>query len=301
MDEPARSETEGHTGHEETGHAVTGAGESHAGTKAEVSHEPTLFAEPIFHVGSFSVTNSLLTSWGAVLVLVALSIAIRRQMRLVPRGLQNAFEVVVEGALNMADSVTGDRHKTTRIFPLVFSVFLFILINNWMGLLPGVGSIGFIEREGEHAVFVPLLRGGTADLNTTLALALVSVIGSNLFGILSVGVFKYFNKFVNLKAIADIPMKIRKDPTLVIVNPIKFFVGLIEIIGEIAKIASLSFRLFGNVFAGEVLLGSMAVIFAFLLPIPFILLEVLVGIIQAFIFSMLTLVYFSIASMSEEH
>jgi F-type H+-transporting ATPase subunit a len=297
MDEAARPETERHTGHETTGPGTTGTGEDagHVVTQAHVSHEPTLYAESIFHLGSFSVTNSLLTSWGAVLVIVVISIAIRRQMRVIPRGLQNAFELIVEGALNVGDSVTGDRRKTALIFPLVFSVFLFILINNWMGLLPGVGSVGFIERAEGHDVFLPLLRGGTADLNTTLALALISVLGSNLFGIVSVGVFKYFNKFVNVKAIVEIPMKIRKDPTLAIVNPIKFFVG------EIAKIASLSFRLFGNIFAGEVLLSSMAVIFAFLLPIPFILLEVLVGIIQAFIFAMLTLVYFTIASMSEEH
>jgi len=99
----------------------------------------------------------------------------------------------------------------------------------------------------------------------------------------------------------EIPGKVMKEPTIVLVNPIKAFVGIVEIISEIAKVASLSFRLFGNIFAGEVLLSSIAVIFAFLLPIPFMFLEVIVGIIQALVFSMLTLVYLTIATSQEEH
>ena len=201
----------------------------------------------------------------------------------------------------MADSVTGSRAKTKKIFPIVFALFMFILINNWLGLVPGIGSIGFTEVHDGHQVFVPFFRGGTADLNTTLALALFAVLGSNLFGFITVGVWKYTNKFINIKAFAEIPRKIRKEPTIIFVNPIKAFVGIIEIIGEVAKVASLSFRLFGNIFAGEVLLAAMAVIFAYILPIPFIFLEVIVGIIQALIFAMLTLVYFSIASTEEEH
>lgn len=174
-------------------------------------------------------------------------------------------------------------------------------MNNWLGLIPGIGSIGFIESGQGEAIFVPFLRGGTADLNTTLALALFAVIGSNIFGIFIVGGWKLFNKYINLKILAEIPRKIKKDPTVIIINPIKFFVGIIEIIGEVAKVASLSFRLFGNVFAGEVLLSSMAVIFAFVLPVPFMFLEVIVGLIQALIFAMLMLVYFTIASTEEEH
>ncbi len=203
--------------------------------------------------------------------------------------------------MKMADSVTGDRKKTLKIFPFVFAIFIFIIINNWLGLIPGIGSIGFIEKLGEKNLFVPYFRGGTADLNTTLALALFSVIGSNIFGMVVVGFWKHFNKYVNINAFLEIPKKISKEPTIVIINPIKFFVGIIELIGEIAKVASLSFRLFGNIFAGEVLLSAMAVIFAFILPIPFMFLEVIIGLVQALIFAMLTLVYFTIASTAEEH
>jgi F-type H+-transporting ATPase subunit a len=130
----------------------------------------------------------------------------------------------------------------------------------------------------------------------------MTVIGANLFGIFSIGVWKTFNKYVNLKALGEIFTKIRKEPTVIIVAPITFFVGIIEIIGEFAKVASLSFRLFGNVFAGEVLLASMAALVAYVVPIPFLFLEILVGVIQALIFSILLVVYFTIgASDHDEH
>jgi F-type H+-transporting ATPase subunit a len=270
-------------------------------TNTEVTSEITLYPEPIFHIGKFTVTNTLINSWAVVILVVLMAIVIRKSIKKIPRGIQNAFEIIVEGAMNMADSVTGDRRKTQKIFPIVFGIFIFILLNNWLGLLPGIGSIGFIERDAHEAIFVPFFRGGTSDLNTTLALAIFAVIGSNLFGILTVGVWKYFNKFVNIRALAHIPGQVKKEPSIAIVNPIKFFVGIVEIIGEVAKVASLSFRLFGNIFAGEVLLSSMALIFAFVVPIPFMFLEIVVGIIQALIFAMLTLVYFTIASTAEEH
>jgi len=275
--------------------------DQNAETNGQLEHQPTLFAEPVFSWGNFTVTNSLLNSWVTVFIIVIISVIIGKKIKKIPQGIQNYLELILEGAYNMADAVTGSRAKTKKIFPFVFAIFIFILINNWLGLLPGIGSVGFLEGQASSQVFIPFFRGGTADLNTTLALALFSVIGSNIFGIIAVGFWRYLNKFINFKAFAEIPGKIKKDPAIVFVNPIKAFVGLIEIIGEIAKVASLSFRLFGNIFAGEVLLGAMAVIFAFLLPIPFIFLEVIVGAIQALIFAMLTLVYFTVASTAEEH
>ncbi len=268
-------------------------------SQSQVGHEVTLYAEPVFHLGNFTVTNALLNSWVAVFLLVILAAFVGKKIRRIPKGIQNGAEIVLEGALKLADGVTNDRAKTLKIFPVVFSVFLFILVNNWLGLIPGVGSIGFIEMDHGQSTFVPLFRGATADLNTTLALALFAVIASNIFGIISVGVWNYFNKFINVKALLEIPGKIKKEPTIALVNPITFFVGIIEIIGEIAKVASLSFRLFGNIFAGEVLLTSLAAILAYGLPIPFMFLEIIVGIVQALIFAMLTLVYFTVAS--EDH
>lgn len=267
----------------------------------EVSHEATLFAEPIFHIGSFSVTNALINSWITVVILVAVFILIGKKIKKVPRGIQNIFEIIMEEALKLADSVTGNRKKTEKFLPIALTLFLFILVNNWLGLLPGVGTVGFIES-GEHGkVFVPLLRGATADLNMTLAISLFAVVMSHIFGVLTIGIWNHLNKFINLKVLSEIPGKIKNDIAIVLVNPIKAFVGVIEIIGEIAKVASLSFRLFGNIFAGEVLLASMMAIFAFVLPIPFMFMEIIVGLIQALIFAMLTLVFMTIATSVEEH
>jgi F-type H+-transporting ATPase subunit a len=267
----------------------------------EIQHETTLFAEPIFHVGHFSITNSMITSWLAVLILVIFFVSVGKKIKKVPEGIQNIFEIILEGALNLADSVTGDRKKTEKFLPIALALFFFVLVNNWLGLLPGVGTIGFIEEEGGHKIFAPIFRGGTADLNTTLAISLLAVIVSHVFGVISVGAWKYLNKFVNIEAFLAIPSKIKKDPSIVLINPIKAFVGIIEIIGEIAKVASLSFRLFGNIFAGEVLLVSMMAIFSYFLPIPFMFLEILVGVIQALIFAMLTMVFMTISSAQEEH
>jgi len=271
----------------------------------EISHESTLFAEPILHVGNFTITNSLIMSWITVAILVTFFVLVgkkaKKNIGKKPTGIQNLFEIILEQALNMADSVTGSRKKTLKFLPIVLALFLFILVSNWMGLLPGVGTIGFVENAEHGKVFVPLLRGATADLNTTLAIALFSVIISHIFGVVMVGAWNHFNKFVNFKAILAIPKKIKKDPTIIMVNPIKIFVGLIEIVGEIAKIASLSLRLFGNIFAGEVLLASMMAISAFILPLPFMFLELIVGIVQALVFAILTLAFISIATTNEEH
>lgn len=266
----------------------------------KISHEITLFAEPIFHYGSFNITNALLTSWVVVGITIVLALLLRSQLKEVPNKLQNVFEIVVDGALGLCDQVTNSRALSIKIFPIAISVFFFILINNWLGLLP-LGGFGLLE-EGEHGLaFIPFLRGGTADINTTIALAVMAVVGANIFGIFSLGIWKTFNKYVNLKALGQIFTKIRKEPTIIIVAPITFFVGLIEIIGEFAKIASLSFRLFGNVFAGEVLLASMAALIAYVIPIPFLFLEILVGVIQALIFSMLLVVYFTIGATDHDH
>lgn len=271
----------------------------HSGTQ-EIHHEQTLFAEPLFEVGGLTVTNSLLVSWIVVLIIVLISLALHLGLKKVPGKIQGIFEMIFEWFLETFDSITGDRKKSLKFFPLVFAFFIFILLNNWFGLLPGVGTVGQVVVEHGEQVLVPYLRGGTADLNTTLALAIIAVIASHLFGIFTVGGWTHFNKFINIKAFLEIPVKMFKDPAVIFINPIKAFVGVVEIIGEFAKIASLSFRLFGNIFAGEVLLMSMALLVAWLVPIPFIFLEIIVGIVQALIFAMLTLAFLTI-NTSVEH
>jgi F-type H+-transporting ATPase subunit a len=280
---------------------TTAQAETHAESSHEIQHESTLYAEPVSHIGSMPITNALVTSWITVGIIVIIALALRSKTKLIPGKLQHLFEMIYEGGLSLADQVTNSRAKSKKIFPIAISIFFFVLINNWLGILP-LGGLGLVETHEGIASFIPFIRSGTADINTTIALAIMAVLGANIFGAITLGVWKMFNKFVNLKALGTIVTKIKKDPTIVIVAPITFFVGLIEIVGEIAKIASLSFRLFGNVFAGEVLLASMTALVAYVVPIPFLFLEILVGVIQALIFSMLTLVYFTIASDDhEEH
>lgn len=267
----------------------------------ELKHEITLYAEPVFNIGSFTVTNSLINSVFTVFLLVLLFWAAGRKIKKVPKGLQNFFEIVLEGALKFFDTVTNDRKKSEKFAPLVLALFLFILINNWLGLLPGIGTVGFVGEHDGHKMFIPFFRGGTADLNTTLALATVAVVLTHVFGVMAVGMWNYLNRFINIEAFLEIPKKFAKDKSVILVNPIKAFVGIIEIIGEMAKVASLSFRLFGNIFAGEVLLASMMAIFAFLLPLPFMFLEVLVGFIQALVFSVLVLVFMTMSTAEHGH
>lgn len=270
------------------------------GEKEEISHESTLYAEPIAHFGSFTVTNALFTSWVVVFIILIISILVKISIKKIPKGIQNLFEILIEGAESLCDQVTNSRVITNKAFPVVFAVFLFVLINNWMGLLP-LGGFGLIEMTEHGKAFIPIIRSGTADVNGTLSLAVMSVLGANIFGIVTIGLWKTINKYVNVVALGSIFKKIVKDPSIILTAPVMFAIGLIEVVGEVSKIASLSFRLFGNVFAGEVLLASMGAILAYALPTPFMILEVLVGVIQAFIFAILTLVYYTISSMDHDH
>ena len=267
---------------------------------AEIQHEQTLFAEPLFQIGGLTVTNSLVVSWIVVLLVIVIFSLLRLSIKKIPGKMQGVFEMIFEWFLETFDSITGSRQKSLQFFPLIFAFFIFILFNNWFGLLPGVGTIGQVVSEHGESVLVPYLRGGTADLNTTLALALIAVVASHLFGIFKVGAWAHLNKFINIKAFLEIPQKVWREPTIILVNPIKAFVGAVEVVGEVAKVASLSFRLFGNIFAGEVLLASMAMLVAWLVPAPFLFLELIVGVIQALIFAMLTLAFLTI-NTSEEH
>ncbi len=242
----------------------------------------SLAAEKVGALFGWPITNSLLASWLVVATLAAVGLAVRRRVRVVPRGLQNAVEAVLEFLLNLADQVTGDRRESERFFPLVATIFLFIVTANWFGLLPVFGPLGIAAVHEGRVTVVPLLRSANADLNTTLALAVIAVVSLQAFGVATIGFAKYAGKFFNFK------------------NPVLLFVGLLELIGEAAKMISFSFRLFGNIFAGEVLLIVVGSLVAYVAPLPFYMLELFVGFIQALVFSMLTLVFLKMAT-AEAH
>ncbi|HEX3099579.1 MAG TPA: FoF1 ATP synthase subunit a [Patescibacteria group bacterium] len=259
---------------------------------------PPLAAEPIFYVSSFPVTNTLinstLTMLGFVLFAFLVNKAVKKYQSQAPRGILNFFERILELLYQYFDTVTQSRKKTIQFLPLVGTLFLFILVSNWIGLLPGIGSIGrYLVHEG-HVELIPLFRPANTDLNMTVAMAIIAVVVSHFLGIAVIGFFKYANKFIKL---GDLWHGFKSGkPINILTAVIEFFVGLLEIISEVAKLLSLSLRLFGNVFAGEVLLTVLAGILPVFLPLPFMALEIIVGVVQATVFSMLTLVYLTIAT-----
>lgn len=234
----------------------------------------SLSAETLWRVGGLPISNALLTTWLVMALITILSYLATRRLDLLPGNAQTIAELLVGGLYDFFEGVIGKHVKD--VFPLIASLFFFIIIANWVGLLPGVGTIGFFKQEGTVQFFLPLLRGPTADLNTTLALALVSVVAIQYFGFKKLGLH-YSSRFINIK------------------NPIYFFVGILEILSDISKVVSFAFRLFGNIFAGEVLLAVMAFLMPFIVPLPFLMLELFVGFIQALVFSMLTAVFLNVA------
>jgi F-type H+-transporting ATPase subunit a len=237
--------------------------------------EISLAGEKLFNIGFFTVTNTILTSWIVTGIILLSGLSVGLNYKKLPMGVQELWELVYEYLEDLAISIAGEKGK--EFVPLAITLFIYILINNWLELIPGVGSIGInIFENGSHKL-VPFIRSASTDLNTTLALAIFSVLGAQFFGIKFSGIGAHLKHFIN-------PM---------------------EVISELSKLISFSFRLFGNMFAGDVLLATGAGLLVLLLgnthlwyggvgglvQLPFVALEVLVGLIQAFIFSVLTLVF----------
>lgn len=239
-------------------------------------------AEKIGELFGLPITNTLLMGWITVVLLVAAAIFVSWKISIIPGFIQNLLEIVVERFVGLMESVVGSRANAEKYFPIVATIFLFVLLSNWLGILPGIGSIGIFEEHDGKEVFVPLFRSAASDLNFTLALAVSVVVAINVFGVAALGFFKHVGKFISFK------------------GPIDFFVGILELISEIAKMISFAFRLFGNVFAGEVLLVITAFLVPYFIPVPFLMLEIFVGFVQALVFAMLTTVFISIA-VAEHH
>ncbi|MBI3955924.1 F0F1 ATP synthase subunit A [Candidatus Gottesmanbacteria bacterium] len=230
----------------------------------------SLAAEIVTRLAGLPISNALITTWLVMGILIILSYLSTRSMTMVPGRIQSVAEMLVGGLYDFFGTVTGT--YVNDVFPLVASLFLFILAANWVGLLPGVGTVGFFHGEE----FTPLLRGATADLNTTVALALFAMIAIQYYGFKTSGMH-YGKRFFNVG------------------NPIYFFLGILELVSELSKVISFAFRLFGNIFAGEVLLAVMAFLMPFVVPLPFLTMELFVGFIQALVFSMLTAVFLTVA------
>ncbi len=250
-----------------------------------------LAAPTLFYLGSVPITNAIVASWITMVVLTVFAVLATKTRALVPSKLQNAAELVVETFLGLAQSVTGDRRRAVMFLPIVLSLFLFVLVNNWIQLLPGFGAIGFQGEEG----FIPLFRGANSDLNVTLSLALISVILTQFYGIKEKGLFGWVKHYFHNPLSGGIVF-------VILGVGIGAFVGLLEVVSEFVKVISLSFRLYGNIFAGETVLETIGHLSPFIVPVPFMLLEVIVGAVQAAVFALLTLVFLSIITTPpEEH
>ncbi len=253
-------------------------------------------AETVFSVGTFPVTNTLITACLTSIILMVVGVMIRLMVKERPGRLQNFLEMILEFILKFFDQVTHDREKSKKFLPIAGTFFFFILLSNWIGLLPGMGSIGVWHVVHGEREFIPLLRSANSDLNLTLAMALIAVISAHIIGMVHLGFLKHLNKFIQLGGLWKALRTLRPIPIMTAL--VEFVVGIIEIFSELAKIASLSLRLFGNVFAGEVLMTVIASLVAFIVPLPFMAIEILVGLIQASVFTMLTVVYFTVMTMT---
>ena len=228
--------------------------------------------ELITKIGSFPITNTLLHTLLVDVLLVGMAMYVSKNLTSVPRSVQAVVEPLIEALYSLTESIATSKKAIQKIFPFVMTFFLFIFAANFTSLLPGFGSIGFFHG---HEEFVPLLRGATSDINVTLALAVISVIATHALSIQVTGIQDYLGRYFSF-------------------NPINLYVGLLELVAEFTKVISLSFRLFGNIFAGEIALHTISNLAAFIAPLPFLLLESIVSIVQALVFSVLTLVFMAV-------
>jgi len=253
-------------------------------------------SEGILHTPIITITNTLIASWLTIIVLIGLVYACTRKMKLIPGRLQSLAELIVETLLNFVKSVAGEKNART-LFPVVATIFLYVLTNAYLALLPFFGTIGITEHDG---TFIPLLRAANTDINLPLSIAIVSFVCVEFWGLRSLGFFHYINSFFNFGQLRDgfvslFKGKIRPAISGIMFGFINLFIGMLEILSHFIRIISFTFRLFGNMTAGEILLLVVTFLIPLVASIPFYGLELLVGVLQALIFAGLTLVFGVIA------
>jgi F-type H+-transporting ATPase subunit a len=276
--------------------AVTNALEATAHA-AEAAHGLPPNAVELGKIGPLPITNSMVVTLVVALLLIIVAQLATRNVQLIPSGLQNFWEYLVESLYSFLEGLLG-KELVKKTFWFFASLFLFILFTNWFGLIPGVGTLGWghMDAAGHFHISEPLLRGGNADLNTTSALAMLFFLLWTVWALQALGVGGLLKHIFGAQGESHGFMKL-------FMIAVFFFVGVIEVISILFRPVSLSFRLFGNVFAGENILESMAHLggpmFGWLLPLPFYFLELLVGLVQALVFTLLTAVF--TALMCQHH
>lgn len=237
------------------------------------------------HIGDIAITNTLLTAVTVSVLLIVAAFFIGRALKMKARGFQVVVELLHTFPYQFIKDTLGNEKLARTYFPIIMTIFLFILCVNWFGLLPFVGAVGIeAESHGAHA-FLPLFYPGATDLNFTLALATIAFFTIEIAGILALGFIKYGGKFITFK------------------SPLAFVIGIIELVSEIARLITFSFRLFGNIFAGKVLLLVVMFFVPLIVPVPILAFELFVGFIQAVVFAVLTLFFIKLAveSHGDDH
>jgi F-type H+-transporting ATPase subunit a len=256
-------------------------------------------SEAMFHVGDFKITNTLICSWITMILLFLLFFIPTRNMKMIPGRGQNFVEVIVEGVYGAVQGISGEKHVRT-FFPLIATIFLYIVTNALMGLLPIYGTWGPIEtvmKEGHNAtIVVPFLRNANTDINLPISIALVSFFFIEYQGFSKVGPLHYIDSFFQFSELGKAFKELFKGNSKAFVSGLAFgfiniYVGLLEILSHLIRIISFTFRLFGNMTAGEILLGVMTFLVAFVVPSIFYFFETFFGFLQALIFAGLTLVW----------
>jgi F-type H+-transporting ATPase subunit a len=277
------------------GHAADAAGDADAGGKKK-EHSLPQYAVEIARPFGLPITNSMVVSWIVALGLIIFARLATRDMQQVPGGAQNLFEWLVGGLYDFLEKIIGP-HLVQRTFWFLATVFIFILCLNWMSLIPGVGTIGWGHQTADgFVVDQPLFRGANADLNLTLAMALVFFACWIVWALQEVGPVGFLTELFAPKGESTGPLKV-----LMII--VFFAAGCLEIISILFRPISLSFRLYGNVFAGENMLETMSRMIpglGWLLPIPFYFMELLVGLVQALVFMLLCAVFTLLICVHEE-
>jgi F-type H+-transporting ATPase subunit a len=261
-------------------------------------------SEAMFHIGDFKITNTLISSWVTIIVLCLIFFFATRKMKLIPGKLQSFAEVVVEGIYNTISGVSGE--KNVRIFfPIVTTIFLFVVTNALLALVPLWGTWGPIEHGAEGPLIVPFLRAANTDVNLTLSIALISFCFIEFIGFKKIGPFKYIDSFFQFSSLGKAFKELFKGNVKTFLSGLAFgfiniYVGLLEILSHFIRIVSFTFRLFGNMTAGEILIGVMTFLIALIMPALFYGFETLFGLLQAIIFAGLTLV-FGVMAITSHH
>lgn len=235
-------------------------------------------APPVLgHFFGIPLTSTLVTTWTVMILLILASALFMHRLRLVPSKAQVVVEALIGGVFDYMADVLESRDLARRYYPVVMTIFVFILSLNWFGLLPGLTAFGITGASHGSTTLIPFFYPTHTDLNMTIALAVIAFVFIEVAGVMAIGLFKYAGKFINFS------------------SPLNFLIGIIELFSELARLISFSFRLFGNIFAGKTLLLIAMFFVPFILPVPILAFELFVGFIQAFIFAVLTLFFIKLA------